>query len=73
MLLQVEEGDRRETDRSESVLEIIATVRRERNMVKVEPDLPEPPAEPATLFARAADSLLMEGGLLARCIKVDNP
>ena len=41
-------------------------------MVKVEPDLPEPPTEPATFLARPTDCFLVKRRLLARRVKVDD-
>ena len=41
-------------------------------MIKVEPDLPEPPAEPTTLLAGSSDGFLVHRRLTSRGIKVDD-
>ena len=41
-------------------------------MVKVEPDLPKPAADPGTFLACTADRPLMERRVSARGIKVDD-
>lgn len=41
-------------------------------MIKVEPDLPEPTAEPTAFLAGAPDGFLVERRLTSRGIKVDD-
>ena len=41
-------------------------------MIKVEPDLPKPTAEPATFLAGSSDGLFVERGLASRCVEVDD-
>lgn len=41
-------------------------------MVEIEPDLPEPPTEPATFLASSTDSPFVQRGLLPRRIEVDD-
>jgi hypothetical protein len=46
-------------------------MRRQRYVIKVEPDLPEPSTNPATLLLGATDGLFVKRRLLAGGIKVD--
>lgn len=41
-------------------------------MIKVEPDLPEPPREPSAFFADPTDGFFVERRLFACGIEVDN-
>ena len=46
-------------------------MRRQRYVIKVEPDLPEPSTDPTAFLLGATDGLFMKRRLLARGIKVD--
>ena len=58
--------------RAKLVLEVVAPMRRQRHVIKVEPDLPEPTAEPATFLAGSSDRFLVQRRLASRCVKVDD-
>jgi hypothetical protein len=61
---------KKSTDGAKFIFKIIATMRGERDVIKVEPDLPEPATEPTAFLARAPDGLLVERRLLSGCIKI---
>jgi hypothetical protein len=46
-------------------------MRRNRNMVEVEPDLPKPSTQPPALLPGAADGFFVERGLPAGGVEVD--
>ena len=58
--------------RAKLVLEVVAPMRRQRHAIKVEPDLPEPTAEPATFLAGSSDRFLVKRRLASRRVKVDD-
>ena len=60
------------TYRAKLVLEVVASMRGQGHVVKVEPYLPEPATEPTTFLAGASDGFLVKRRLASRGVKVDN-
>jgi hypothetical protein len=60
------------THSAKFIFKVIPAMRRQRDVIKVKPDLPEPTTKPTTFLARAPDRLLVERRLLSRCIKIDD-
>ena len=60
------------TYRAKFILEVVTSVRRQGDVIKVEPDLPEPTAEPTTFLAGASDRFFVQRRLAARGVKVDD-
>lgn len=60
------------TYRTKLVLEIVTSVGGQGHVVKVEPDLPEPTADPTAFLAGPTDRLLVERRLASRGVKVDD-
>lgn len=58
------------TYRAKFVLEVVAPVRRQRHVIKVEPNLPEPTAKPTTFLTGPSDCLFVERWLASGGVKV---